>query len=450
MRQVLAVVGMMVVSGCTKSNDIPPIIDPPTVVCTGDVTITTSADMDAFVARGCTEVTGGLAILGTDLTSVDLPLLRNAKSLLISENTELTSVNLPALTTLPDHMVIDLGPGWSNEIRAGLVVLGNAALVTLTLPALTTVGSLDVEGNDALSDLSLPALEVVGGYLWIRGNQILTSFNLPALTTILPPAGTWNSGYGLLSPTGLMVDYNTSLPECIALAFKDNLIAAHGYTGVWSISGNDTAATCLPVVCEGDVTITSSAEMDAFVARGCTSVTGTLSITGSDLTGVYLPVLGTVGTLAISGNPSLSGVSLPALRSVEAVGVDSGQSDCYFHNPPPMPGLAYYQSGLEICRNDVLSTIDLPLLASVASATILGNSTLTNMSLPSLSTETSSGMPCWTGSSSRYCSGGFNIVGNPSYPQCAAETLWSEVTWPNSAVKLGEVSGNDTTATCPP
>jgi hypothetical protein len=94
----------------------------------------------------------------------------------------------------------------------------------------TNFGSLEVGANTALTSFSLPALTSIGGGLNVESNTALTSFSLPALTTL----------------GSLFAANNTALPQCLALAFKDHMIAAHGFTGSWTISGNDATATCPP------------------------------------------------------------------------------------------------------------------------------------------------------------------------------------------------------------
>jgi hypothetical protein len=676
MRQVLAVAVLVVVSGCTKSNDIPPVvppvIDPPTVVCDGDVTITTSAEMDAFVARGCTSVTGTLSIVGTDLTNVALNALVSVGSLEVTTNTELVSVILPALTkvrtsrscsngglsivltvcsgglyvggndrlsvldlpALDDAGSLDvaentslpscsaLAPvgrlrasGWAGRatvtgngdsttcpglaICQGSVLSGGAdrdALVTsgcrevagdltivstdltaLELPKLTTVGGLlYVTDNDAMTSFSLPELTSVGGLvfqlndaltsftlstlttvddlLYIAGNAQMTSFTLPLLSTVggslevvgnfslgaldipeLTAAGQLGvSGNATLSsfslpaliainmmgvrdnasltsfslpalttlPYGFTVESNPSLPQCLALAFKDHMVTAHGFTAPWYISGNDTTATCLPVVCEGDVIITSSAEMPAFIARGCTTVTGTLIITGTDLTEVSLPGLVSAGGLEISSNPQLARVSLPTLATVpnnalhpwcsrtpvnstglavydnpslttvevpslrEAGSIYLGalpvvtldmpaltkvESFVAENNPAltslNLPALSaatgrsgsffcygvlwIWQGGLGIQGNPALGSLLLPSMANAEEAAVINNGSLTHLALPSL----------------RQCATAFTVVDNGSLRQCEAEVILAQLTATPATVTI---SGNDTTAICPP
>ena len=107
------------------------------VVCTGDETLTTQADIDGF---DCTEVTGNLFIYGPDVTNLD---------------------GLSALTSVGGDVTIS----------------DNAALADLDgLSGLTSVGALLViSGNDALTRLGLPKLMSVGYILYIADNDALTS-----------------------------------------------------------------------------------------------------------------------------------------------------------------------------------------------------------------------------------------------------------------------------------
>jgi len=43
---------------------------------------------------------------------------------------------------------------------------------------------------------------------------------------------------------GLHFTDNTVLPECLAIAFKDHLVVAHGFAGPWTITGNGASTTC--------------------------------------------------------------------------------------------------------------------------------------------------------------------------------------------------------------
>jgi hypothetical protein len=366
-------------------------------------------------------------------------------------------------------------------------VAGNTALTSFSLPVLTIVSGVNgavlvVGDNTALTSFSLPALTTVGE-LMVYGNTALTSFSLPVLTSL----------------GGLAVYGNASYPQCAAEAILAQLV---NFTGTSTIFGNNTTATCLPVVCEGDVIITSSAEMPAFIARGCTTVTGTLIITGTDLTEVSLPGLVSAGGLEISSNPQLARVSLPTLAAVpnnalhpycsrtpvnstglavydnpslttvevpslrEAGSIYLGalpvvtldmpaltkvESFVAENNPAltslNLPALSaatgrsgsffcygvlwVWQGGLGIQGNPALGSLHLPSLANAEEAAVINNGSLTHLALPSL----------------RQCATAFTVVDNGSLRQCEAEAILAQLTATPATVTI---SGNDTTATCPP
>jgi hypothetical protein len=101
------------------------------------------------------------------LVELDLPVLRAIEdSTYLLDNNALTAVHLPKLETVGD------GPSivWSNEV-----------LTELSLPALGTIGSLDVMSNPALSVVSLPATTTGRIVLYLNG--ALEQVHLPSLTT---------------------------------------------------------------------------------------------------------------------------------------------------------------------------------------------------------------------------------------------------------------------------
>jgi hypothetical protein len=309
MRQVLAV--LVLVVGCGKSSD-PQVATPPVVTfdCTGNVAITTSAEMVAFAAQACTSVTGTLAFEGTDLTSVNLPVLTTVGALIVKSNTALTNFSLPALTTVGDLSVIGNAALTTFNLPAlttgggTLEVTGNAALTSLSLPALTSVFILYVTGNSALASSSLPALTTVSSYLNVANNPALTSLTLPALTTAAGVDLSGNAGLVIVNVPALKkvsnvltITGNGAYSQCLANAVMAHLEA---FTGRATFYGN-YEAVCMPnFLCESDVWITNNGEMAAFAAQACTSVTGNLALEGTDLTSVNLPLLTTVGALIVS------------------------------------------------------------------------------------------------------------------------------------------------------
>jgi hypothetical protein len=279
----LAVASLL--GGCPGSTD-------NSIVCTGDVTITTSQEFDAFVARGCTSVSGTLTISGTDLTSVCLPRLTSVTSrvcsargcsggLVVAGNDGLTSLSLPALAT------------------GGVEIYGNA-LASLTLPALTSTGSrLEVSGDPALTTLSLPVLAASDGGLHVYNNPSLTTLSLPVLATV-----------GTLSVWGTALT-TLSLPVLATV------------TGDLSVSNAALTTFSLPVLVTvggpSGLSVSDNAALTTFSLPMLATVGGRYHLYANPaLTSFSLPVLATVGSLQIANNPALTSVSLPALTTASA------------------------------------------------------------------------------------------------------------------------------------
>lgn len=214
-------------------------------VCTGDVTLSSQAEVDAF---DCSEITGSLAIDGGDI--VDLTPLA-----------ELTSVG-----------------GY-------ITIYGNLALISLAgLEGLTSVGGgLDIRYNDALPSLAgLGGLTgSVGGYLTIRSNTALTSLaGLEGISSIggylfvkdndaLPSLAALE---GLTSLRGLFIDNNDALTSLAALeglssvgdrlSISDNvaLTSLTGLEGLTSVGGS--------LNIYGNVALTSLAGLEGLTSVG--------------------------------------------------------------------------------------------------------------------------------------------------------------------------------------
>jgi hypothetical protein len=265
--------------------------------------------MDAFVARGCTEVTGTLSIVGTDLTSVNLLALTMAKSLEISGNTVLASVSLPALAIVPSNRYWPLMRGFRG---GGLAITGNAALATVSLPALASIGAGEISGNPALGSL-----------------------DMPMLAAILEPYSGSNSGQSGGLRISILSPCSISLP-----ALRTGTLGAEG-SGLTSLS--------LPVLANGSVGVsgTALASLDLPLLA-----TGIVWVSATALTTLDLPVLKSGEALGVDSNPFLARVSAPALKTLV--------------NP-------YGNGQLYVSGNSALTSLSLPVLASAQLVTITGN-----------------------------------------------------------------------------
>jgi FlgD Ig-like domain/Receptor L domain len=154
--------------------------------CTGPVTLTTQAEVDAFpISHPCTEIIGDLSVSGSsDIVNLD-SLYRLTKIdgiLTIGDNTQLTNLDgLSALNTL----------GISQNGFTSIVITGNPALTDIKgLKSLSSLpGTLQIENNTSLPNLDgLESLTQIGSIamrivsLIINGNTALT--NLDGLSSL--------------------------------------------------------------------------------------------------------------------------------------------------------------------------------------------------------------------------------------------------------------------------
>jgi hypothetical protein len=500
----------------------------------------TSLDLPGLITVGKLEVTGNTGLVG-----LNLPALTHASSLVITGNTSLRYFGLPVLTTVSGDWTVtgntafpqcaaeailakltaaptsvdisgndttatcplpctpatasattDRGDGTTilvcgaekvlictNPDCSGItgLTISGTDLTRVDLSTLTNVRLLVISGNPTLARVALPSLGSIsafgGGYLRNLGRS-LTISNNPALMTVELPALQ-------IIDDELHITGNTAFPQCQAETIQADLTYPPRFGSL--VSGNGASPLCPPsVVCLGDVTIATSAEMEALIAQGCTSVTGTLTIIGTDLTNVDLPALRLVARLRVSGNvalttlgfpalttgdlsvsgSALSGLELPALRtgilSVTGTGLPALSLPLLTRtraltvtDNPALSNLAapkVTSTFLTVSRNQVLPGVSLPAL-TYGVLLVAGSTALTSLSLPALiraswlDISDNTGLTTVNVPALARVDSGFTIRGNTSYPQCAAEAILAKVV---NASGAWTISGNDTTATCPP
>lgn len=392
------------------------------VACTGDVSITSVADLDAFAARGCTSLTGTLTISGTNLTSVSLPLLTSVYSLVVEGNTMLRAVALPSLTSVTTERYCNTK---TMVCYGGLVVSDNPALDTLALNALTDAGTVEVSANPVLEGLDLLALTL--GNVLIERNPALKSATLPVLTAGSVTVG-GNATLAALSlpvlTTGAIDCYGGSLTTISLPSLTSGAVRVRASPSLASLS--------LPVLATGPanaypatVSIEGATALPGLSLPALT--TGSVYVASwgewSNLPSLSLPVL-TTGSVGIDCTTSLSTLSLPAL-SAGAISVHHtiGLTSVSL---PAMTGA----EELVFFSNASLASIGAPALRSALIVDIEGNSILSTVTMPALQTI---GNGLW-------------IVGNPNFPQCQAEAILAKL---NASPARVDISGNNTTATCP-
>ena len=310
-----------------------------------------------------------LTLVGGDLLIIDnsslssLAGLKNLTSVVrllnISNNSSLSSLaGLEKLTSVGTSGVDFLN------------ISNNSSLSSLAgLKNLTSVaGQIFIENNSSLRSLmGLEKLTSVGESFYIRNNSSLTSLaGLENLTSVR---------------RDLTITNNVQLSQCCQLV---SVIKAT--KGIVTISGNaancnsvaEIKASCEPKVCDGDVTLTTQEEVNAF---NCSEVTGNLTIRGADITNLTpLASLTKVGGyINISGNANLS--SLVGLENLTSVA-----GELYIDNNSRLSSLTGLENlnsvggELYIANNSSLSSLaGLENLNSVGYLMIRNNSSLSSL-----------------------------------------------------------------------
>ncbi len=386
MRCVFASAALLLVTlGC---HDVSPV--PQSVVCTGDIFIGSSAELDAFVARGCTSVTGLLSVGSTDLTELRLPSLITVEHLSISGNAALVDVGLPSLATVTGS---DCTNGYFCQGR-GLEIEGNAALTTLDLPALVRIGAGRVGGNSALTDLSIPSLAAVTGGLdgshlgplRIEYNDALARVSMPSLVrcgtlSIEQNAALTSLDFGALTTVSdVEIVGNSSLPACEPLVILARLRVA-GEDGAAFVSGNGTSMACSSVaMCQGVVTITTASDWAALVDAGCVEIAGNLRVEATDIAELHgnSSLRRIDGYLYVVQNGALTSLTFPGLAVADQIWIVDNVSLASLS----LPALTA-SSFVGLSGNGALPSVNLPLLVS-GNVVIEDNGSLTDVTFPAL------------------------------------------------------------------
>jgi hypothetical protein len=189
-----------------------------TCPCTGDIILSSQAQVDAF---NCTEITGTLTIIGNDITNIN-GLISLTKinssifySLLIENNPLLT--NLDGLSSL-------------KEINSGITISGNPSLQSINgFSSITTLlGALSITNNSALT--SLNGFSHLTEILTFSGvNSVLEINNNPLLSNL-----DGFSSLKLISGDGAMVNIinNASLTNINGLSSLDSIAGIDRGTGI--------------------------------------------------------------------------------------------------------------------------------------------------------------------------------------------------------------------------
>jgi len=145
------------------------------IVITGDITDEQAA---AKIAAEFGPNTENVYVNGTtNLTTLNLSVIKNLIELNISDNLKLVTINLNSLTEV------------YNDFRIG----NNEKLTSILIPVLKTIHGFDndIVGNSSLTSISLPMLTNVKG-IYFSSNPILSSIDLPLLSSVYARQGSLN------------------------------------------------------------------------------------------------------------------------------------------------------------------------------------------------------------------------------------------------------------------
>jgi hypothetical protein len=345
-------------------------------------------------------------------TDDDLALLANVSGItgdLIVNVEDVTRLSLSCLRRIEGTLIVQ---GFPPCIVAGITE-------TIDLPALTSVGALEISFNEMLHSVNLPSLQTVRGSVIGGSNPALTTFHAPQLTRVngdlslfgVPALKTfgfpelrWAKGKVELSHSHIVT--SVALPKLVSaghLIVKGNKLLSsvdvgslEYVDGLLVIGGSPTIKT---------VSLAKLQETGGLHLIGldaCTSIgmpqlrwVGEEGFTVSNnlaLTSAWVPQLKeSLGFVSFVSNDSLSEIYLPALESIGSDHYDAPYSDSFSISGNDsleilsVPVLKNVHSKFRITNNGALVSFDVPVLLKVGwDVRVSGNDTLVDFDFPKL------------------------------------------------------------------
>lgn len=367
---------------------------------TGDVTLSSQAEVDAFAVDypTCTLIPGSLTISGDDITDL------TALSAITSVNGDLNIYYNQSLTSLN-------GLGAITVVHGTLSVYQNSALTDFdALSALTKIdNSLSVENNPVLANLDgLSSLTSVGYSLSIYYNEALASVSgLSGITSIDGSV----SIYGNASLPNLNGMNITSIANSLDITYNSSLTSIGGFSGLASVQSLTIAGNPALTSVAGFTSLSSMYQLEissneSLVSLGWNApvtniqyvrITNNAALTNlsslSAITDLYsvnidnnavLTSLSGLGLtsldyLSISGNDSLTNLSgLSSLTNVNNLYINSNASLTSLSGLENWPGNPW--AYVSISNNPLLQSITGFGPTELYQLTISGNPQLTSLS----------------------------------------------------------------------
>ena len=250
----------------------------------------------------------------------------------ISDSSLLTQVNgfgslqyIRGLATITNNPLLQQLPNFSSLTQLGsqLAIQNNNSLQSISqFNSLHTMqGTLYLNSNAALQSISFPNLVTINEGLSVLSNPSLTTVNFPSLEQV---AGTFNvSNNTILTNLGftdpdLVVGSNIHIysnPQ-LSVCNKPGFCTATNFSSVYDNAPGCNSVTQIRVSCGQPqncyhVSLSSQQDVDNYPMNyGCTSLEGSLYISGNDITNLNgLSQLTSVQSLSISSAPLLTDFS---------------------------------------------------------------------------------------------------------------------------------------------
>jgi hypothetical protein len=275
----------------------------------GNDALTDLAGLEPF-----TDINGGIQVSNnsnlTSLHGLENLTRGTREGILIRSNKNLSSIE--ALANLRSAVLLEIS-GNANlstlplssleKVDVYLLVKENAALTTMSLPALLTTGGLLVQSNPMLTTLQAPEL-VLSGSVAIEGDLSLTSLSVPKLsyTTV---------NFDLVNlPKLTQADFGSlvAIGGPLQLYMLRDLVNLSGFSSLDSIGGNFTLRSCNSLSdFTGLANLVDVANMSVITNSALTGFNGLDSFTKVG------------GDLVISSNPQVAPSTAQAFSSAITV-----------------------------------------------------------------------------------------------------------------------------------
>ncbi|MCC6625456.1 MAG: hypothetical protein IT385_29725, partial [Deltaproteobacteria bacterium] len=320
----------------------------------GDVRIVEPAS-GAFDLHSLASITGSLALAAPAMTDILVPELTT-----VGGDLDIADCNVDGL-----HFLTLVNVGGALDVQS------NDGLGVIELPELASVGSIRVADNLELNFVRLYTLEGDAGV-------VIDVARNPALRELTTPA--------LASVEALRVSDNPTMSTCDLRALADQITSPNA-TIIIARNKQDCADyTLLPPACPNGPETVASLTIDAAnpapANLGCIqTITGAFVVSGSDLTGLELPLLASVGSLTVLANEALTALALPSLTNAGTIEI-AGNDLLATVDLGALPGGPTFE--LEVATNAALTTLTLTALDEVARLHVLTNPQLSTCALREL------------------------------------------------------------------